>query len=70
MGKEITTGASNTLVGVKAGEDLTTDSSQNVAIGGGALSDSSNAVDGAKPWISADDTLGNMRVLDALRGQL
>ena len=47
VGKEITTGASNTLVGVKAGEDLTTDSSQNVAIGGGALSDSSNAVDGA-----------------------
>lgn len=29
-----------------------------------------DAVDGAQPWISPDDTLGNMRVLDALREQL
>ncbi len=29
-----------------------------------------DAVDGAEPWISPDDTLGNMRVLDALREQL
>ena len=47
VGKDLTTGASNTLVGVKAGELLTTDSSQNAVLGGGALSASANAVDGA-----------------------